>query len=110
MRQPEYDLFDLKIEPHLQKAFDIYHAENPRVYELFKRFAFEAIRAGYEKFGAKSIFERARWEISIHTRGDDFKLNNNYTAFYSRLFMKDFPQYEGFFETRIQKKTVVKVQ
>ena len=94
----------MDLEPKLQRDFDSFHAENPRVYELFKRFAFEAIRAGYERFGAASIFERARWEINIETRGDTFKLNNNYRAFYSRLFMADHPQYDGFFETREQKK------
>ena len=31
---------------------------------------------------------------------DGFKVNNNYKAFYSRLFMVEHPQYEDFFRTR----------
>lgn len=91
-------------ELRLQKAFDQYHAENPHVYELFRGFALQVIGAGYKKFGAASIFERARWEMNMKTAGDSFKLNNNYRAFYSRMFMVEFPQHDGFFETREQKK------
>jgi hypothetical protein len=34
---------------------------------------------------------------------DQFKVNNNYSADYARLFEKDFPQYAGIFMKRLMK-------
>jgi hypothetical protein len=77
-----------------------FHAKNPHVYELFKRFANEAIAAGRKRFSSKIICERIRWHTLIETSDEIWKINNNYTADYARLFMQDFPQYEGYFATR----------
>ena len=84
----------------LEDKFKKYHKENPHVYELFKKFAGVAIEKGHDKIASKLIFERIRWEVSIETVGDKFKLNNNYTAYYARMFMKDYPEHTGIFETR----------
>lgn len=85
-----------------QTKFDKYNAENPKVYEGFKKFTFEAIAAGRKYLGAELIINRLRWETVI-SGNDRFKINNNYEAFYSRLFMRDFPEYKGFFRTRKSK-------
>ena len=84
----------------LDEAFDKFDRENPHVYELFKRFAFELIGAGYKVVGAELIIQRIRWETAIKTQGDRFKINNNHRSRYARKFMRDFPQYEGLFRTR----------
>jgi len=83
-----------------KKRFETFHAENPHIYELFKRFTFEAIMAGREHFSVISIFERIRWYTDVETKGDPFKINQNFAAYYGRMFMKDFPVYDGFFRTR----------
>jgi hypothetical protein len=83
-----------------QERFNTFHAANPHIYELFKRFTFEAIMAGREHFSVISIFERIRWYTDVETQGDPFKINQNFAAYYGRMFMKDFPVYEGFFRTR----------
>lgn len=88
---------------HLEKKFERYHAENPNVYDLFVRYVKEVIAAGHKRYSANAIFERIRWHVMVETRGDKFKLNNNYRAFYARMFMERNPQFEGFFETRKQK-------
>lgn len=77
-----------------------WHKANPHVYELFKRFTMQAIDRGHRNLSAWLIVNRVRWETSIETKGDDFKINNDYIAFYARLFMHDFPQYKGFFRVR----------
>jgi len=77
-----------------------FHKANPQVYELFKRFTFEALRSGRKHYSAYAIFQRIRWHSEIETQGDDFKLNNNHQPYYARLFMHDHPQYDGFFKTR----------
>tara|TARA_Y100000310_G_C20632620_1_gene789449 strand:+ start:1277 stop:1720 length:444 start_codon:yes stop_codon:yes gene_type:complete len=77
-----------------------YHQENPEVYELFKRFTFEAIRSGKTRYSAWGIIHRIRWHTDMETTGSEYKISNNNIAYYSRLFMEDYPQYEGFFQTK----------
>jgi hypothetical protein len=90
-------------EQTIQDKFEIYHQDNPHVYELFKKYARMARDRGFNKFSAKAIFERLRWHYMIETSGDVFKLNNNYTAHYARMLMDDDEAFDGFFETRERK-------
>lgn len=83
-----------------EARFERFHAENPDVYDLFKKYTFEAIMAGREHFSVISIFERIRWYTDVETQGDPFKINQNFAAYYGRKFMQDFPAFEGFFRTR----------
>jgi len=76
-----------------------YDRENPQIYEMFKRFTLELINARRVRFGASAIIERLRWEAMTTSNGR-FKMNNNYSAFYSRKFVAEFPQYSGFFRMR----------
>jgi hypothetical protein len=80
--------------------FRKYHAANPHVYQLFRRFTLQVINTGRERYGAKSIFEQIRWHTEIESKGEDFKINNNYTPFYARMFMYEYPQNDGFFRLR----------
>lgn len=76
-----------------------YHAANPQVWDLFKRFALEA--AGKRKrFSAQMIFERIRWYSQIETSGDVYKVNNNYRPDYARMFLVEYPQYKDLFSLR----------
>lgn len=87
----------------LDAAFRRFHVDNPRIWVLFERFAFEVIHAGHEHYSSSAIFERIRWEIAIATRDPDgCKLNNNHRAFYARLFHQRYPQHKGFFRNRVQ--------
>lgn len=84
----------------LEALFWEYHAQNPKVYDLFDRFTKYAIQRGRTRFSVSVIVERIRWETTIETAGDDFKINNNHRAYYARLWMRNNPQYQGFFATR----------
>lgn len=85
----------------IEARFNNFHAANPHVYELFKRFAFEAIKLGARRISAKFILERVRWESMIKTRGaHGFKLNNDFTSRYARLFIAEYPTHSDIFETR----------
>lgn len=87
----------------LLEKFQKFDGENPGIYFLFKRFAFELVAAGRKKISAALIVERIRWEVNISTVSDDvFKLSNNHTAFYARKFMAEFPEYGEIFRTREQ--------
>lgn len=84
-----------------EEKFEIYHAQNTHVYEHFKRFAKQAKSSGMDKFSAKAVFERLRWHLYFETVDEQpFKLNNSYTAYYSRKLMDEHPEFRGFFETR----------
>ena len=80
-----------------------FHRQHPEIWDLFVRFTFEMINRGYSHYSVKAVFERIRWEIDAGGDGTHaFKLNNNYTAFYGRRFMRMYPQHDGFFRTRQQ--------
>ena len=84
----------------LEAQFWEFHETNPQVYFLFSRFATEAAQANRGRFGVGAIFERMRWFTTVETRGEEYKLNNNYRAYYGRLWMRNNPEYDGFFSTR----------
>jgi hypothetical protein len=50
------------------------------------------------------LAETLRDKFACTTRGDRWKLNNNYTAHYARLVMNQEPDLAGFFETRQRKE------
>jgi hypothetical protein len=88
----------------MRQQVNDFHNHYPEVRDMFVQFTFEMIKRGYKNYSAKAIFERIRWEKDS-VGGDgvtSFKLNNNYTAFYSRRFARVYPQHESFFRTREQ--------
>ena len=95
-------LFDALEYRTIQKAFDKYHAANPRVWALFVRFALQALDAGCVKYSADAILHRIRWHLSVETAsvGDGFKINNNFSSRYARKLMTEDPRFAQFFETR----------
>ncbi len=80
--------------------FKAFHQKNSEVYELFKTFTFRAINAGHNKLSSEMIINRIRWETSIETTDVDYKINNDYKPFYSRMFMAEHPKYNNFFQKR----------
>jgi hypothetical protein len=85
------------------RGFADYHAANPHVYAAMRRFALEAKHAGRKHLGIGAVTERVRWETMVEGRGDSFKVNNNWRAFYARLLMEQEPELRGFFEVRRSK-------
>lgn len=91
-------------------AFNDFHKENPRVYELFKTQVFRAIKLGKNKISSKQLLGFIRWEIFLSVQTDlfntvdgeerQFKINDAFTSRYVRLFLDEYPQYEHLFEIR----------
>ena len=86
----------------MKTSFKKYHEENPQIYIEFKRLAFQMIILGYVRFGAKQIFEVIRWHTMVEGN-DGYKVNNNYTSDYARLFENDHSIYAGYFLKRLCK-------
>lgn len=101
---PQGNLFNAHADDAYVK-FLVFHSEHPTVYKLFEKFALQLINNGHEKLGAKMIIERIRWEMSTQSKdAAGFKINNNYTCYYSRLFIKNHPEHSEKFEFREIKK------
>jgi len=82
------------------KTFEEYHKENPEIWEQFEKTTLLAISKGFKHYSARSIFEIIRWHRGGNLKSDGFKINNNYTADYARLFISEHSLYENFFITR----------
>ena len=81
-----------------------WHKENPHVYQMFERFALEAVDSGKRNFSHWLIMNRMRWETALQTSGDEFKIRNDFIAYYARLFMAYHPEHEGFFRIKRMKE------
>jgi hypothetical protein len=88
----------------LKEAVTRFHKEHPEVWDLFCRFTFMKINAGFKHYSARGIFHRIRWETDLpaYDKGNEFKLNDHHSPFYARRFMATYPEHEGFFRTREQ--------
>lgn len=85
---------------HLEEAFNEFHGENPRVYQLFCEYAQELIGRGYTRFSSDAILHRVRWRVEVDEGGKRMRLNDHWTAYYARLWLHDHPKQPRFFELR----------
>ena len=79
--------------------FKKYDQENPKIWESFKKFSFEAKEKGFKNYSANGIFEVIRWHTELDSIGF-YKVDNNYRADYARKMMNEFREFEGFFRVR----------
>ena len=69
----------------LEEAFFEFHRRNPGVYTLFREFTVQMKKVGRKTYSCHSILHR---------------VNNNFSAYYSRLLMDNEKNLKGFFRTR----------
>ena len=86
-----------------KKTWWIWHLKNPHVWKLFEKFSLHAIEKGHKKMSHWLIINRIRWECAIETTGNDFKISNDFIAFYARYFNHLHPQHSTFFTTKKMK-------
>lgn len=87
----------------MREQCEAFHKEHPEVWDMFVHYTQLMINRGYKNYSAQSVVERIRWEKDVGGDGEiAFKINNNFVAFYSRRYMKVYPQHEGFFRLRRQ--------
>ena len=80
--------------------FKQWDKENPEVFPMFKKMAFQIKRTGRTAYSGYNIFYAIRWFRDIKTTGDVFKVNNDYIPIYIRLLIYRHPEFDGFFELR----------
>ena len=86
-----------------RKKFEQFHSDNPHVYKRFEEMAWKLKAAGINRYSIRTLAEVIRWESTMKTTSDDFKLNNNYVPYYGRLIMATNPNLQGMFELREHK-------
>jgi len=84
----------------IEESFGLFHHANPHIYRLLRTMALDYKSAGNSRCGMKMLWEALRYSSGVATRGEPYKLNNNYTALYARLLMRQEPELQGFFEVR----------
>ena len=80
--------------------FAAFHACNPHVYAELVTLARRLRARGIDRYGIAGLFEVLRYDYTIRTGATDFKLNNNYRAFYARMIMANHPELANLFEVR----------
>jgi hypothetical protein len=88
------------VDEDLLRRFARYHFLNPKVYGEFVRLCRLMHNRGREHYGQRTIIEVMRWDHDLNTRGDPFKINNDYGAIYARMTVTEFPELKGFFAFR----------
>ena len=87
---------------NLKQKFKIYDATNPQVWEEFEKLADLAVSKGRTVLSARLILEGIRWNTYI-SGNDDYKINNNYHAFYARKWNEKHIHVGAEFRTRTQR-------
>ena len=86
----------------LPEQFAAFDEANPGVYGALRKLALDAVGQGWRRGSIKLFFEHLRWLHAIRTRGSQYKLNNNWHAFYARKLMANEDELADFFEVRVQ--------
>lgn len=72
---------------------------NPRAWDYIVS---QALRSAsmHRRFGMKALCEHVRWHFSVVEGHSEFKLNNNYTAPFTRLLLSQHPEVGPYIATR----------
>jgi hypothetical protein len=90
----------------IREAFLTFHRANPEVWRLFEHFTLEAASRGHQHYSASAVCERIRWHTDVETvGGEGVKINNNFRAYYARMFHRRHPELPGFFRNRVRIST-----
>jgi hypothetical protein len=80
--------------------FETFNEQNPHVLDRLIGLARKQQAAGQTRLGMKMLFEVLRYEESLYTIGNAFKMNNSFAPYYARLVQSVDPALGGLFETR----------
>ena len=84
----------------IRDGFNKFISKNPHIYKSFEEQTFRAIKKGRTKISSDLIINYIRWEQFIESSDEHFKINNSYSAYIARFFIKQNPQYSNLFNLR----------
>lgn len=83
------------------EKFTSFHENNPHVYDILVSLARKWVRKTHrDKVGIGMLYEIARWQVAMTTIDQDYKLCNDYRAYYARLIMAQEPDLSTIFNLR----------
>ena len=85
----------------IKQRFEIFDNANPQVAEWLLNRELYLRRIGVRRYGMKALFEVLRYDYTVKTKGNHFKVNNNFTAYYARKLMEENAELDGFFNIRV---------
>jgi len=105
MNPQDYPFWPFPLDPRKPRnkheiGFWQVHALEPQIYQAVDQLAKSLLVAGRGHYGIKEFFESLRWDSRLSMNGEEFKMNNNYPAYYARFWLQNNSQYWGFFELR----------
>ena len=83
-----------------KKEWWAWHKANPHVWDWFERYSLEAVRSGRTRISHWLIINRIRWDVALQTTGPEFKISNDYIAFYARLWRAKYPEHKDLFTVK----------
>lgn len=84
----------------IREGFRDFHNRNPHIYAEFEAQALRAIGKGRKKISAKLIINWIRWNEFLRSSDMNFRINDAYQSYYSRLFVEKHPEHKDVFEFR----------
>ena len=93
---------DFSTELTPSQRFEEFNSRNPQVYQALEDMAFQLVKRGRKKIGINMLLEVLRWNYYMKTDdpNSEFKINNNYAPYYSRLLIERNPTWVNVFELR----------
>lgn len=92
------------MKANITEQFEKFDSQHPEIYDEFVRRVDQLWNRGIRKYSSDSLLHIIRFHTVLDGRDtEQYKINNNYSAFYARKYIKQFPHREGFFATRQQK-------
>lgn len=86
----------------LEQRFRQFHTLNPWIFTALEALTEEYLAGGATRVSINMLTEVLRYRRG-QTRGDTYKLNNSYRAFYSRALLQAHPEWDGLIEIRRQR-------
>jgi len=90
------------VEQTIEERFTAFDQANPHVFAEMLRLARARLARGEKRIGVKALWEELRSWLQV-TGAGDYKLNNTYTALYSRKLIESDPTLAHVIEVRRRK-------
>ena len=104
-KEPEPARAEKPKRPTIDERFAEFARANPHVFDELKRLAMKRLAEGGTRIGVKALWEELRASlIKIDDGGGPgYKLNNDFTALYSRMLIEKHPELSAVIEIRRRK-------